>query len=201
MLANRYMARAAACDLGLVVNSSTLVVACEPVTGSGKFVIADWIELRPAPGVPLKPSEVARAFALCLRKHAIDLVMADGHYLESLKENLAPFRIGVVPLPGGIEGKFEQYNLTRTTFHESRLAIPNDGRMVEQLKGVTSRANSGGSFSILQPKRRDGSHGDIVSALVGAVWALEYARTHPRQGRTFDPEVIRLAFAGELRFA
>jgi hypothetical protein len=194
------MARAAACDLGLVVNSSTLVVACEPEVGSGKFVIADWIELRPERGVPLKPSEVARAFALCLRRHAIDLVMADGHYLESLRENLAPFRISVVPLPGGIEGKFEQFNLTRTTLHESRLVLPNDRRMIEQLKAVTSRANSGGSFSILQPKRRDGSHGDIVSALVGAVWALEYARTHPRRDRSYQGEVLRLAFAGELVF-
>jgi hypothetical protein len=197
MLADQTMLRSAACDLGLVVNSSTLVVTCEPVPGSGKFVIADWIELRPEPGAPLKPSEVARTFALCLRKHAIDRVLADGHYLESLREHLAPFRILVIPLPGGIEGKFEQFSYTRNVLHEGRLALPNDPRMLGQLRAVTSRANAGGSFTILQPKRRDGSHGDIVSALVGATWSVEYARTHQPQASRIDSEQLRRAFAGE----
>jgi hypothetical protein len=188
------MMRAACCDLAFTTNSSTLVVAAEPETGSGKFVICDWLELQPQPGAPLKPSEVARVFARCLRSHAIDLVLSDIHYLESLRENLAAFRIGVAPLPTGLEGKFEMFSSTRTALHESRLALPNDRRMLEQLKSVTSRANSGGSFSILQPKRRDGSHGDIASALVGAVWALEYGRTHPRRERPDDSAALNYFF-------
>lgn len=173
--------RSTACDLGFRANSSAISTVAEEKPGH--YILCESVELRPQPNAPLKPSEVSATFIEHCRKHGTTAVLADKHYVDTLKEDMARARIGVYLLPDGALGKEQQFTAFRDVLHEGRIKIPNLPRLIQQMREVTARPTAGGGLSISSPVHRDGSHGDILSSLVGAVWALEQARRYPPRPR------------------
>lgn len=163
-------AELAAClDAGFRSDSSALAI----VQRVGDVVsVLDLLELRPEPGKPLKPSAVCAAFAERLQRYAIERVAADAFYVEAIREYLASADIAVDELPAGNTGKAEQFSGTRTYLHERRLELPQHPGLLRDLRGIVSRPAPGGGLTITSPRRATGGHGDIASALVGAIWQL-----------------------------
>jgi hypothetical protein len=181
-----YQRRGMAIDLGFTRNSSTGCVVAEELGRPGHYYLAEIIELRPTADAPLKPSEVHAALADLARRHGVGGILADVHYVEALREDMSRRRIGVYLLPSGAEGKQAQYTLTRSVLHEGRLQLPNHPRLLQQLSAVIAKPTTGGGISISLPRGRDGSHGDLVAALVGATWGLEHVRLRPTSSRDYS---------------
>lgn len=154
-------------DFGFEVNSSTLSVVHRKANVAR---VAELLEFRPAPGSPLKPSVVCASFAEAMRPHGATTMMADAHYRESVREHLENANIVLRSAPEGLGGKAEAYTRAREQLHEGRVKLPNDERLLRQLALVRSRPLSGGRLSVSQEKTPDGSHGDLVSALVLALY-------------------------------
>jgi hypothetical protein len=134
-------------------------------------------EERPEPGQPLRPSTVVHGFAARLQEHGIGSMMADAHYRRSVEEHLEAAGLELVDAPGGEAGKFDTYAALRRFMNEGRLALgslPESmlERLKTQLQQVKKRPKPGGGYQIYSPRRKGpgGGHGDLVSALVLAVW-------------------------------
>jgi hypothetical protein len=157
-------------DLGFRIDPSALaVVQRQNVAGESKLVVVYLEERRPRPNAPLKPSEVVGDFARSARDRGARQVVADSHYIESAREHAATAGIFVEEGPAGTRGKLDSYVIVRELLRESRLIIPNYPGLIAQMRSVTSRAQPGGGLGIISP-RRSGAHGDLLSALVLAVW-------------------------------
>jgi hypothetical protein len=156
-------------DLGFTTDASSEVVVV--TDRQGILWIMEAIELLPAPGMPLIPSEVGAAFRSLASKYGADCVVADAVYRESLREWLGS--IAVVPAPAGNEGKVQSYDKLKRAFVEKKIRVSANldaglrQRLSTQLKQVTSSAMPAGGMRITSPRRK--GHGDIVSALVCAV--------------------------------
>jgi len=162
----------AAGDMAFRRNSSALAITAR--TGDGdaaRYELAFLDEIRPEKGSPLKPSGVCMTFAGALSRYAVHDVHTDSHEREDVSDGMAPHSISVLPLPAGQGGKAEQYLLTRRLLREGRLTIPKHPRLRAQLGAITARPAPGGGLVITSPQTADGAHGDLVSALVGSVWA------------------------------
>jgi hypothetical protein len=132
--------------------------------------VADLLELRPQRGVPLQPSDVVRQFAAKVKAHGCNCVMADGHYRESIFEHLATYDLGFSISPEGQTGKASTYVRARTLLHEGLLRLPNEPRLLGQLRDIVSKPTPDGGVSITSPRRAGMGHGDIVSSLVLALY-------------------------------
>jgi hypothetical protein len=62
---------------------------------------------------------------------------------------------------------------------ERRLRLPNHPRLLAQLRAIVCQPLSGGGYRISSP-RRAGAHGDLVSALVNAIWSSNRKATAPK---------------------
>jgi hypothetical protein len=150
-------------DLGFVSDSAALVIV---VVRDGVSYVASILELRPQAGAPLEPGEVVRKFAEEMKRWGVEYLMADGHYRQSLIEHLAKHGLKYVPAPSTPS---EPYVATRGLLRSSRLVLPDDHRLVQQMREVQSRTRSGGGLSIIHPRWATGGHGDICAGLVLAV--------------------------------
>ncbi len=170
---NAYVTVGVGCDTGLVNDSS----ACVSVHLDDKIVtVAEVAELRPTPGAPLRLSEVCTTYAELMQRHGAWSAYADHHELEPSREHLLPHGAHLEAMPGGNAGKFDAYTKVRNLLNEGRLRIPaGQKRLLRQLREVCSRPMPGGSLKIWSPRR--GGHGDLVSALVNAVWAATEGTT------------------------
>jgi hypothetical protein len=174
-------------DLGFASDSSALIGVTKQRNGVSLVLSVD--ELRPRKGAPLRPKAVIDAFATTIDLFAASEFVSDGHYKESAREHLEPHGIRFVDAPGGREGKAETYLLVRKLLHEGRVRLPNHPRLLAQLRSIISRPVPGGGIAIETP-RRFGAHGDLVSALVLALWRANRGGASAMQGRgavgTFD---------------
>jgi hypothetical protein len=76
-----------------------------------------------------------------------------------------------VSAPAGIDGIAETHQAVRALLREGRIHIPNHERLIRQMRELTYRPTSDGKISFASPHSRDGSHGDILSAMILAVWS------------------------------
>lgn len=163
-------------DLAFSKNSSALAtVYCLEET----YEAMRLEERRPADG-HTKPSLVCKEFAALARKDGAEGIMADGYYAASAVEHFEEEAVesGLRPVyrlaaPTG-EQVPETFVRARTLAREGRLRVSNKlplaARLRSQMKAVRSRPLAGGRVSIGSKERADGSHGDVLSALVLAVW-------------------------------
>lgn len=181
---------AAGADFGFRSDSSALAIAQR----DGQLVyVGDLLELRPERGSPLKPSETVARFAERLRQNGCTYLMADGHYRETINEHLAERDLAYCPAPSV---PAEAYVRARVLFREGRVKIPNNPRLLQQLREVQGRPLPGGGLSITQPRWRTGGHGDLVSALVLALHQLggdEVAAQEAPEGTREHEEALREA--------
>lgn len=155
-------------DAGFKRNSSALAV----VERDGEiYRLADLEERRPLPGVPLEPASVVDDFATVIKEYGDTTMAADSHEREEVSLELAKHGLSAVDAPD----KVGSFILARKLFHQGKVEIPNHPRLVRQLRDVMVKPRSGGGISITSPRKADGSHGDLVSALVLALWQASLA--------------------------
>lgn len=164
-------------DFAFRRNASTVAVVRRiPVEGGADgYELALLDERRPETGAPLKPAAVVDDFAAPLARFGLGEVAADSHERDQVSEEMARHGITVSSLPAGQSGKAEQYLFFRRLLREGRFTMPKHTRLRAQLNAILAKPAPGGGLSITSPTKADGSHGDLVSSLVGAVWAAQFA--------------------------
>lgn len=151
-------------DTGFRKDPSAAVIVHEAFDGF--LDVAEVIEIAPVNGVPLKPSETIGALTTRAREHHCEQVLADQHYIESVREHTHGMHLTQAP-----HDPAEAYIAARTKLLEGRVRIAaGHTKLLAQLREVISRPTPGGNLAISSP-RKGGSHGDIVSAFVLAIWA------------------------------
>ncbi len=160
---------AAAIDIGLRSDASALAIVARK---SNAFALLHVDEIKPAKGAPLRPSEVCAQFAATLVRFGVRSVWSDSHYVESTREHMQPHGIHVLDAPAGQQGKIDVHLAAKTIVHEGRLLMPPLRAVVDQLRAIRVRPTAGGGLQITSP-RRPGSHGDVASAVVLALWAAD----------------------------
>lgn len=175
-----------AVDPGFTRDSATF--AAVEVDESGIVTILCLDELRPQKGSPLAPSVVLERWASLAKGYGVRSMVCDVHYRELVREEMGRHQIALEAAPEGQRGKAAMYEATRLALNEGRLHLPNHRRLLGQLREVISKPTPGGGMSISSP-RKNGGHGDLVSALVAAVHqavsvpAVEYSYTPVRVAR------------------
>ena len=135
------------------------------------YEVSECVEVAPKPGERLKPSETLRQLFERGQRHRCVSAVSDQHYIETVREHCGYLRLHETP--AGVEGNAEMYTTARTVLREGRLKISaQHTRLLSQLRQVVAKPTPGGNISIQSP-RRGGAHGDLASALVAALWALE----------------------------
>ncbi len=159
---------AAGADFGFRSDSSALVLVAK--RGETLHVFAG-AEERPEPGQPLKPSKTVATFAKIIAGRCAYL-LADQHYREAIAEHLEAHDLSYAPAPGQ---PAESYVRARMLLREGRVRIHGlefRDRLVRQMREVCGKPTSGGGMSIVHPRWSQGGHGDLVSALVLALWQV-----------------------------
>lgn len=172
-------------DLGFRSDSSAAVVA----EYDGEHVhVMDLLELRPEKGRPLTPSRTIAEIAELARRYEAPGVMADQHYAEAVREHLAAADLALLAAPEGQPAKLETYAKLRALLLDGAVRLPAHPRLLDQLRQVTAVPTAGGNISIRSPRTPGGGHGDLVSALVLAVW--QAARLVPERTKAEGPRVL-----------
>ena len=165
---------AAGGDTGFVRNSSALAIierlTAEPTranpTPAPRFRLVRLEERKPTPEMPMQPKAVAHEFASLFTPYGTRELVTDAHELAEVRGALLEKNCTVVAAPD----KTEAYVAARNILHEGRLELPANARLRLQLRAVVAKPMPGGGVQIRSPKAADGSHGDLVSALVNALW-------------------------------
>lgn len=171
---------AAGGDFGFRSDSSALLLVA--LRGDTLHVF-DGVEKRPD-GAPLKPSETVAAFAHRIAGRC-SYLMADQHYREAIDELLLDHGLAYIPAP---TSPADTYVRARMLFRDGRVrihALEFRERLVRQMREVHGRPTAGGGLSIVHPQWAKGGHGDLVAALVLALWQLpvdEVAKPKPAAG-------------------
>jgi len=185
----------AGADFAFERNASALAITWSSgIDAAQRWILADLRELKPNPGEPLLPSYVVGEFARVLASHGVPSVIADQHYRMAVVEHLMAHQLLYYDAPAGQSGKADTYVRARVLMRERRLVIPSrpdvSSRLVKQLKQVRCRPTSAGGLTITQQTDPSGRHGDLVSALVLAVWQ--------RHGDALQPPAEQLTHAQQV---
>ncbi len=185
--------RSAAADIGLIKDSSALVVGAH----LGKyFEILEMLELRPTSSAPLRLSFVIGEIATVLKRHFLAMFVTDAYAREPAKEWARPLGITIKAAPEGAEAKVDSYLGLQQALRENRVRLPNHPRLLAQLRLVLARPLPGGGMKIEMPRRAGLGHGDLVSALVlshasaggNAMMAALRESTARDRGQVYDPQ-------------
>ena len=162
---------AAGTDLGFRKNSSALAVARAE---GGVAVLVYHDERRPAPGAPLVPSEVCADFAATCRGYGVESVRGDLHYAETAREHFG--RAGIVydDWNPSQDAQAEAFSTVRSRMAEGKVRLPNDPRLLAQMRAVKSQPVPGGGTRIVLPKQGR-AHGDVLMSVVLALAAVDLA--------------------------
>lgn len=180
----------AAGDFAFRRNASTVAIVRRYADPGGddtrdRYELTFLDERRPEKGAPLKPASVVDDFAPSILRYGAGWELgADSHERDDVAVEMARHNITVTPLPEGQSGKAEQYLWLRRLLREGRFTMPRHTRLRAQLDAVTSKPAPGGGMSISSPTTPDGSHGDLVSAVVGAAWRAQHARDRGGSSRS-----------------
>lgn len=173
----------AAGDLGFRRNSSSLGIAAND---NGTLRLAYWEERIPRRNAPLKPSEVCKGFGGKCAEYACWDLLIDFESIESAREHLGEVRapdprdkarvrrhvsIDVVEFNPATDLE-EAFTRVRTALREGRAKLPNDPRLLAQLRSVRGVPKAGGRTRIDVPTV-NGAHGDLAIACVMALSRFE----------------------------
>ena len=167
-----------------VASVATFEEAARRQSAGGLVIVGETVEHKPQEGARLKPSEVCAGFADTMRKHGARSVSADGHYRETFVEHLGEASLGFIDAPP----KTEVFIKTRTAMREGRVRIPNNPRLVRQLRETVARRRSGGTVEIVLPRWKTGEHGDLAEAVVQSVYQIVGEKVKPPPPPAGSPE-------------
>ncbi|HSN29413.1 MAG TPA: hypothetical protein VLT45_24150, partial [Kofleriaceae bacterium] len=134
-------------DCGFRKNSSALAIVETDSDGS-LYRLAAIEELKPQPGLPLKPAGVVDAFASEMDDYGDAFLVVDSHEREEVSLELARHGKSAIDAPD----KREAYVLTRKLLHEGKIEIPDHPRLIRQLKDVVAKPLPGGGIQISSPR-------------------------------------------------
>lgn len=157
-------------DTGMRHDSSALVIVHRR---GDVLTVADLVELQPQHGQALKPSHVFRTFVDVMRQHGCTYAVGDNNYRDAFVEFLEEASMSFVPGPSDIA---LPYVRTRALMRDGRLRLPKHEKLLRQLRQTQGVVTAGGRMSIQNPRNR-GGHGDLVSALVLAVYQIAVDET------------------------
>jgi hypothetical protein len=126
------------------------------------------------PGLqPLRPSATIGELAGIAHREGADAVAADLHYIETVREVVDELDLPLLEFPSDSDEIAKAYIRLRVLLAEGRIDLSRaDARLLAQLKETTSQPTQAG-LTIKNKTTAEGSHGDLVSALVAAVWAAD----------------------------
>lgn len=178
MSADPRLRKAAGADWAFISDASALAIVheLEPAGAHPLPLLrcTELIEIRNNEG-PRDPVDVAARFVAVLKAEQIDTLASDSHYRASWEPVLGDADIQWRPAPVKAEDIAQSFLFLRVLIHQRRIILPKSARLKKQLGDVTGTP-TGSGLSIKTRRRKDGdggtSHGDLVSALVLAVWQL-----------------------------
>lgn len=172
-------------DVGLVHDSSALVGVGARGPSARMLRVVTVLEKRPEKKKPLKLSEVVADFATEMRRYRATSFAADGHAREPAREWAEQEKVQIIARPEGATAKFDTHVAVREALRDRRLTLPRHPRLLAQLRALTVKAVPGGGWKISSPRRVGQGHGDLVSALVLAVWQAERGAANDCELMTF----------------
>lgn len=156
-------------DAGFTKNSSALAIV-ERIDGAKgtapRFRLVRLEERKPLPGMPLQPEAVTAEFASIFVPYGTRELVVDSHEIAKVRSALTAKGCSAVNAPTPTEA----FVAARGILHEGRFEAPANARLRAQLRAVVAKPMPGGGVQIKSPRSADGSHGDLVSALVLALW-------------------------------
>lgn len=174
----------AAIDLAFVSDGAAAVHVERQVMGARVLVVVthvDWLDPRiekkkGADGLT-KPSQVIGKFVHEARDAGATAVVADQHYIASVREHCShpDVAMQVVGAPQSPADQSAADIYLRDLFREGLILLPNDPRLVGQLKSVLAKAMPGGLLRAVLPRRAGAGHADLARVLRDAAW---YDRRH-----------------------
>jgi hypothetical protein len=131
------------------------------------------IRRQPPPAPPLVPSATIRELANEAERLGSDSICCDLHYIETVREHVDDFDLELVEFPTSPDAIAKAYVRARVLLTTGKLDLTKASpALVAQLQNTTSKPTDGAGLSIKNP-RLQGSHGDLVSAMIAAVWSIE----------------------------
>lgn len=158
-------------DLGFRKNSSAWAFARYQ---NRRVVLAYTREMVPEKGTPLRPSDVCRA--LCEDAHAYRCgsVRGDLHYADTAHEEFAKHknRLNQTVIydewAPTTELNTEEFSAFRRLMLEGKLELPNDPRLLKQLRDTKGKAMPGSQVIRIVLPKHGHTHGDVLRAVVHA---------------------------------
>lgn len=118
------------------------------------------------------PSAIIGKFVTDARDACATALVADGHYIQSVREHASSpevaMQVVAAPMSPAEQSAADVY--LRDLFRESLVLLPNDPRIVGQLKSVLAKAQPGGLLRAQLPRRAGSGHADLFVALRNAAW-------------------------------
>lgn len=151
-------------DLGFRRNSSALAIARYD---NGKTRLVYYDEKRPKKGEPLKPSEVTAAFGAACQRYNAAKMRGDLHYVDTAKEELAKMagkQVTYDEWKPTAENMADAFTSLRKIMSEGEADLPNDPRLLSQIRQTMIRHLDGGTVKIVLPKQGQ-AHGDLLMAV------------------------------------
>lgn len=129
------------------------------------------------PGVrPLVPSVTITELCSEAQRLGADGVACDLHYIESVREHTEELEMELLEYPSDDTARY--YIRARVLLSQGRLDLSEVAhtdagkKLIKQLKECTGKPTKT-DITIKNPTAEDGSHGDILSALVCGLWAID----------------------------
>lgn len=158
----------AGADFAFRRNSSAMVV----LDKSGERLKVTAAEER-APGLkPLVPSETIHELIGIAAEHAADSIACDLHYIESVREDTELIDMPLLEFPTASTEIMKAYVRVRVLISKGWIDLSSAPKLLLQQLKETSEKPTENSISIKQ-KNKGKKHGDMVSAFVCAVWAID----------------------------
>lgn len=135
---------------------------------------------------PLVPSETITDLAAIAVAKGAESISCDLHYIESVREVVDAIDLPLAEYPTNENAA--NYVRLRVLLAKGAIDLSRaPKKLIAQLKETTGKPLDGGGLSI-KNKTVAGAHGDLVSALVCALWGIE------------QPQINKRAIGGERRF-
>lgn len=162
-------------DLGFARDSAALTIAVRYPDGSRRVIYVD--EARGSPATD--PRDVVRGFKDAIRRYGAERAVADVHYRELMRAELAEIDVELVAAPSDRAAPFVALRRMMLDHaarldgdvSKSTLELPAHPVLIAQLKAVRGKPESGGQMRIVHPTR-DGRHGDVAESCALALWLL-----------------------------
>jgi hypothetical protein len=174
----------AAGDFAFRTNSSALGIARAEADDLVRLVY--WEEQKPKKGAPLVPSVVCEGFGAKCAEYGTFNLLTDFESIEAVREHLGKLRlkdprdsrvanhqrgISITEFNPGTELE-AAFTRALVRMREGKVRLPNDPRLLAQLRTVTAVPRAGGKTSIVIPTVND-AHGDLAIACILAIARFE----------------------------